>query len=240
MDEMGDDRHTAANRDPHAGLSAALVLHGLWQPVSTLNALAVALTRGWATIEDDERRRLAGNIEAETVRLRDLAEELTTLGMLDGQGYRPALGPEPVVDLLRDAAASVGELDGRLRVRLEPSATTATVMVDRGRVLQVLKALLRRADDSSDGDTNVTLRARLDGEGVTFAVDFHGQAALDDFDLEPAERVLPRVPGSGRARLSLYVSRRLVEAHGGHVEARTVDGMTSLGFVIPGARSEAA
>ncbi len=237
---MDDEQGTPTADDSSGGLPAALVLHGLWQPVSTLNALAVALTRGWPTLGEDERRRLASDIEAETARLRDLAEELTTLGMLDGQGYRPALRRERVVDLLRDAAASVGELGGRLRVRLEPSAVGATVLGDRGRVLQVLKAFLRRADDSSDGGTNVILRAHLHGEGATFAVEYRGQAPPGDFELDPARTERSRVPGSGRARLSLYVSRRLVEAHGGHVEAGTVNGVTTLAFVLPGAESEAA
>jgi signal transduction histidine kinase len=243
-----------ANDEP-AGLSAALLMHGLWQPVATLHALSLALTRGWATLDEAERLRLATDIEAETGRLREVAEDLTMLSLIQADGYRPPMRRETVVDLLRDAAAAVDELGGRLRVRVEPSVAGGVVMGDRGRLLRVLKAFLLRADRSSDGGGIVTLRARRDGDGVTFAVEYRGTAVppRDAFELEPSDRAerprrragsvsagAPVAAGSGRGRLSMYVSRCLVEAHGGRVEARSSGDVVTLAFVLPVAESEAA
>jgi K+-sensing histidine kinase KdpD len=224
------DRHASLSGSEGEGteLSSALLMHGLWQPVSTLHALALALTRGWGSLDDGERLQMANDIEAETLRLRELAEDLTTLSLIQTDGYRPALRREPVVELLRDAAASVSELNGRLRVRVEPSASGAVVLGDRGRILQVLKAFLLRADRCSNGATTVALRCGRRAEGLTFEVEYR-----------PYE-VATVAAGSGRWHLTLDVARRLVEAHGGRISARSAGDLAALEFVLPLAESEAA
>lgn len=208
-------------------LSTALLMHGLWQPVSTLHALALALTRGWGSLGDDERLQMANDIETETLRLRDLAEDLTTLSLIQTDGYRPVLRREPVVELLRDAAASVAELNGRLRVRVEPSAAGVVVLGDRSRILQVLKAFLHRADRCSEAEP-VTLAARRDADGMTFEVGYRSDAGST------------ASAGTGRWHLTLDVSRRLVEAHGGRISVRSAGDRDTLAFVLPVAESEAA
>lgn len=224
------DRHGSrpgADAEPTA-LSTALLMHGLWQPVSTLHALALALTHGWGSLDDGERLQMANDIEAETLRLRELAEDLTTLSLIQTDGYRPAFRRESVVDLLRDAAASVGELNGRLRVLVESSATSAVVLGDRGRILQVLKAFLHRADRCSEPDATVRLLVRCDADGLTFEVDY------------PPDVRATSTAGTGRWHLTLDVARRLVEAHGGSLRMRPAGDQATLAFVLPLAKSEAA
>jgi signal transduction histidine kinase len=224
------DRHASrtGSESEATALSSALLMHGLWQPVSTLHALAMALTRGWGSLDDGERLQMANDIEAETLRLRELAEDLTTLSLIQTDGYRPALRREPVVDLLRDAAASVGELNGRLRVRVEPSAIGAAVLGDRGRILQVLKAFALRADRCSDGMTTVIVRSARHANGLAFEVEYRP---------DPAATV---AAGSGRWHLTLDVSRRLVEAHGGRIDVRSAGDLAVIAFALPVAESEAA
>jgi signal transduction histidine kinase len=238
---MRDDAH--ANHEeasPGAAFPSALALHGLWQPVSTLHALALALTGGWPALDDDARLKLARDIAEETARLREVAEDLTTLGALEERRYQPLLRRESIVDLLRDAAGAVDELGGRLRVHVDPTAATGSVVADRARVLQVLKTFLRSAERRSDGESTVTLRADLRGEGAAFFVAYAeaADAARASFDLDPSSGRTGS--GSGRSRLSLYLCRRLIEANGGRVEATTVEGVTTLSFVLPIAASEAA
>ncbi len=215
------------------------MLHGLWQPVATLRALSLALTEGWSTHEEADRLELARRIERETERLRDVVEDLTTLGTVDGDGFVPTIRAEAVVELLRDAAGAVEELDGRLRVALEPDAGAASVLADRGRVLQVLKTFLRKADRSSGEGVKVTLRAELEEREVRFIVAYPGDdpSLPGVFDLGAPERApgsdAPNVPGAVRMRM--YLAHRLIEAQGGWVDARSEAGSSSISFGLPAA-----
>ena len=236
------------SRAPRA-LPVALGLHGLWQPVATLRALAVALVEGWSTSADGDRLALARSIEGETVRLREVAEDLTTLGLLEGGSYTPLLRSEPVIEVLRDAAGSVDELGGRLRVHAAPEVAHASVRTDRGRLLQVLKTVLRHADRTSREETNVVMRAVPDtsmsgetgGDGVRFGVEFVGDDVARSgtpFDLPEGMGANGGNGGNGGSRLGLYLSRRLIEAQGGRVDAWSEEERCALGVVLPRAEGD--
>jgi signal transduction histidine kinase len=230
--------HGGTDEEPE-GLAVALALHGLWQPVATLRALAVALTEGWPARSDDERLELARSIERETVCLRDVAEDLSTLGLLDRGAFVPLLRTEGPLELLRDAAAAVEELGGRLRVHAGAGAAEVHVQADRGRVLQVLKTFLRRAEKGSSEDTTVVMRADVHmgtggdaGSGVVrFAVGYDG----DDLDgiVEPFGLRDGSGSNGGGSRLRIHLARRLIEAQGGQVEAGSDRGRSTLAFTLP-------
>jgi signal transduction histidine kinase len=236
----GTDPNTTANGPEEEPLASAVTLHGLWQPVATLRALSLALSQGWSTSDDDERIRLVRSIEDETERLRDVVEDLTTLAAVEGDGYTPALRDESVVELLRDAAETVGELSGRLKVGIGPDAIHAMVCADRGGVLQVLKTFLRTADTSSREDAIVTIRAELGEQEVRFVVSYAGEDLTPPsvFDLGGPRR--SGRAGAGASRLGMYLARRLIEAQGGWVLAVSEAGASSLAFGLPIAHGAAA
>ena len=123
-----------------------------------------------------------------------------------------------VTDLYRAQVAGRGV---KLEVRLEPAATV--LVADRGRLRQLLHNLLTNAVEALEGqpDGAITVAARLtdrNGEEVVeIAVEDNGpgfQRELIGQVFDPYVTTKPRGTGLG-----LAIVRKIVEEHGGHVEA---------------------
>jgi signal transduction histidine kinase len=211
-----------ARRERLAGLGdmAASVAHEVRNP---LNAVSVGLQRLRAEFEPAEAaeyRRLLDVVQAEVRRLDGIVEEFLALA-------RPlTLDRRPV---------PLGELVEETLVLLEPQAQRAGVTVarrlapglpaveaDRDRLAQVLTNLLLNALQAMPGGGTLTLGARADRRTLTLEVADTGPGI-------PPE-VLPRIFEpyvTTKARglgLGLPIARRIVEAHGGRIEAESEPG----------------
>jgi nitrogen fixation/metabolism regulation signal transduction histidine kinase len=123
-----------------------------------------------------------------------------------------------VTDLYRAQVAGRGVT---LEVRLEPAVTS--VVADRGRLRQLLHNLLTNAVEALEGQASgaITVLTRLvvrNGEEVAeVAVEDNGpgfQRELIGQVFDPYVTTKPRGTGLG-----LAIVRKIVEEHGGHVEA---------------------
>ena len=130
--------------------------------------------------------------------------------VVDGSAYFSRPGPR-LVDSLEILAHALAPETHPLPPGLPP------VVADRDRIKQVLLNLVLNALQAMPGGGTLTLEAGLSGGGVTLAV-------MDTGSGIPSE-VLPRlfepyvttkVKGLG---LGLAIARRIVEAHGGRIEA---------------------
>jgi signal transduction histidine kinase len=216
----------------------SILTHELLHPVATIRALAVTLTSRWDTTPEETRLRLASRVEAESRRLRELAEEATTVTSLDGEGFTLVRRPEPALELAREAAEMVDDLGGRLKVTVEPGTESIRVDADRARILQALRNLLSNAEKYSDEGTPIEL-ALTGGDGqVTFSVKNLGPGiSTEDLPslFQKFSRTRPPgkegVPGSG---LGLYISKRIVEFHGGRIWVESWPGLeTTFSFDLP-------
>ena len=216
----------------------SILTHELLHPVATIRALAVTLTNRWDTTPEETRLKLAFRVEAESRRLRELAEEASTVTNLDGEGLSLVRRPEPAVELAREVAEIVDELGGRLKVIVEPRTESILVQADRARVLQALRNLLSNAEKYSEEGTPIEL-ALSGGDGqVTFSVRNLGPG-IGAEDLPSLFQMFSRtrppgketVPGSG---LGLYITKRIVESHGGRIWVESWPGMeTTFSFELP-------
>ena len=199
----------------------SLLTHELLHPVATIRAFALTFLNRWDTMPEAIRVRMIERLEAESRRLRELAEEATTITNLGTEGFSLIQRPEPAIELAREAAEMVDELSGRLKVTVEEDVESVSVYADRARILQVLRNLLSNAEKYSDEGSPVEL-ALTDGNGeVTFAVRNQGPGiAAEDIPrlFMQFSRTHPpgkeMVPGSG---LGLYIAKRIVESHGGRI-----------------------
>jgi nitrogen fixation/metabolism regulation signal transduction histidine kinase len=123
-----------------------------------------------------------------------------------------------VTDLYRAQVVGRGV---KLEVKLEPAVTI--LVADRGRLRQLLHNLLTNAVEALEGqpDGAITVAARLadrNGEEVVeIAVEDNGpgfQRELIGQVFDPYVTTKPRGTGLG-----LAIVRKIVEEHGGHVEA---------------------
>ncbi len=192
------------------------VSHELRSPLTRVKVALALLPEG------DKRRR----IEADVAEMEAMIAELLELERLrGGQGLRRER--LELVALLRQVAE--GFEDRPPGVRFVAAAPEIWVEVDGEKIRVVLRNLLENAFKYSLADSRpVEVAVRADGETVTLVVadDGPGLPAEDLHNLfEPFFRVdRSRSKKSGGYGLGLSICKRIVEAHGGRIEAANRSG----------------
>jgi signal transduction histidine kinase len=199
---------------------AAAFAHEVRNP---LNAVSMGLQRlraEFAPAPVDEYARFVDLMQGEVARLNAIVEEFLTLA-------RPLpLAPAPVAvgPLVEELAALV---EGQARaasitLRVAVPAPAPTVVADRDHLKQVLLNLVLNAVQATGPGGVVTLEAQAARDGVALVVADTGPGIPPD--------ALPRIfdpyftTKAGGLGLGLTIARRIVEAHGGTLEAESVPG----------------
>lgn len=202
---------------------AAAVAHEVRNP---LNAISMGLQRLGAEFqpaEVQEYGRLVGLMRGEVARLDGIVEEFLSLA-------RPlslSMAPTDLDALLRSVAALVEGEAARADVRTVLSIADGLppARADGGRLTQVLLNVALNALQAMPGGGTLTLGATSAAKAVTLTVSDTGAGI-------PAD-LLPRIFEpyvTSKARglgLGLAIARRIVEAHGGRIEAASEPGRGS-------------
>jgi len=169
-------------------------------------------------------------------RMTVMLEDLVDMARLEGGQLeikrQPILLSEYVPDMLHNFS---GVLDMR-RMVLNIPADLPAVCADADRLERIMTNLLSNALKYSVEGTPVTLSARQIGQHVEISVADQGQGIAPEDVPHLFERFY-RAKGKRRAEgigLGLYITKMLVEAHGGsiHVESAVGKGST-FSFTLP-------
>ena len=211
---------------------ASIVAHDLRQPLNVLGMRCELLLRQLGA--DPAARRPLEDMRRTVQQLGRMVEDLMNLSRLEAHRLELLREPVDVADLAR---ASVERLphpaDRSVEVRVLGDVPKCPA--DPNRVAQVMDNLLTNAVKYGSPDTPILVEVAPAEGGVSVAVTNEGpsippedvQRVFDRF--ERAER-RGSIKGVG---LGLYITRGLVEAHGGHIGVRSRTGKTTFEFVLP-------
>jgi len=213
----------------------AMVAHELGAPVAAIRGLADLLARGGMPPSD--QAALLAAIRAEADLVHRLVADVGAAAAVERDDFAAQPRPVPVAVLLADVAAFTRTLPGNHPIgeSINDSVLTTRVLADPQRVGQVLRNLLGNAAKHTPPGTSIELRATRDGSRVRLEVADDGPGIrAGDFERIFAKFGRGRdaegrkTPGVG---LGLYLSRRIVQAHGSDlsVESRLGEG-TIFGF----------
>lgn len=204
----------------------AIVSHDLRNP---LNAISLSASTLIKREELDERTaKTATRIYAAADRAHRLIRDLLdfTQARVGGIPLSPrevSLG-ELVRQVVEEIQSAFPERSLELRL-----GNVGTVDADPDRLAQVLSNLLGNAVQHSPASTPVRVEARLEGDGVL--VEVHNEGAPIPAELlpvlfEPFQRGREARTGTGGSLgLGLFISRQIVQAHGGRIEVRSAPGV---------------
>ncbi|MBL8954672.1 MAG: PAS domain-containing sensor histidine kinase [Myxococcaceae bacterium] len=214
--------HALRARDEFLSIAS----HELKTPLTGLK-LQLQLSR--RTLVNNELPKLVDAIDKslrQTTTLEDLIEDLLDVSRVQTGRF------ELVVEDL-DVAALIDDTTQRMALQLEYAEMPLTLDVDRTltarwdrrRVSQVLMNLLTNAVKYAPGSP-LEVKVAADGERVRIDVVDHGPGIAPDkqavvFDRYERAGASPNAGGLG---LGLYISRRIVEGHGGTLELVSAPG----------------
>jgi signal transduction histidine kinase len=216
----------------------ANVSHELKTPLTVIRGYAETLQGG------DQppalRAQFLETILANARRMQQLVDDLLDLSRIESGGWRPEPADVPLEPLAREVWAQVARGprgEGRaFQVECGPGADV--VRADAEALRQVLSNILDNAVRHTPAGGTVVVRATHESGGTRIDVADTGPGIPSDHLPRIFERFYRVDPARSRelggTGLGLSIVKHLVEAHGGHVEARSTLGAgTTITAVFP-------
>jgi signal transduction histidine kinase len=210
------------------------VAHELRTPLQAIRGSVEGMLDGLYPADAEHLRPVLERTEL----MARLLEDLRTVSMAEAgvlELHRETVDPRAIAE--DGAKAFRGSAEGRgvtLEVVIAPD-TPATIEADPVRLAEVLNNLLTNAIRHTPREGRVTVRVSRDGDGrAAFEVADTGPGIPADQLPAVFDRFVTSADAGGTG-LGLAIAKRLVEAHGGAIEAiAPPSGGTRVRFAIPG------
>jgi signal transduction histidine kinase len=209
----------------------AAVSHELRNPMATIRGFGQMLRDQPELLEGPERQHAYEVIVRQVDRMAALVDNVLDASRIDGEAFTYAFIPYNVGDLLAEAIDDARGMFPDHRMILDASGEPARATGDRDRMKQVFANLLSNACRYSDAGSEVTVRARAEGQNLVVDVIDRGAGIAPADQSHVFERFTrartPDLDGLIGTGLGLYISRRVVEAHGGRISVDAAPGRGS-------------
>ncbi len=196
----------------------SIVSHELRTPVAgVLGFLQTGLDH-WDALSGDERRHTVTRAMSSARRLQALTRDVLDAQSVETGTLTYAFDDVDLRDEVATAVTAAQAVHEHRRFEMELPTSPVHVRADADRLQQVLTNLLDNAHNNSPPDLPIVVSLEPSGTSARVMVRDQGPG----LDPESAERIFEKfvrgrsssVTGTG---LGLYVSRRIVEAHDGHI-----------------------
>ncbi len=211
------------------------VSHELRTPLTMIHGFSELLLE--RPMEAAESRVALGHIHGSAERLARLIEDLLSVSRIDSGRLSLNLKPVEVADTLADAVAPfVEQTDRDIQLRVEPG--TGKVLADRDKLIQIVTNLVSNAIKYSTDGEPVHVSAGPLEEKVEITVEDHGVGLTADELAQVFEKFFRAnrtdVQAVGGTGLGLYITRALIEGHGGDIRVESKSGQGSrFIFTLP-------
>ena len=208
----------------------SVVSHELRTPVSGVLGFLQTTLDHWESMRDDDRHDAVRRAYANARRLQATARDVLDTESIEAGEFGYVKHHLDVVDEVR---TSVGSFDtGGAEITVTLPNHPIVIDADPDRIQQVLSNLLENSLKFATSDTPVEINVTEADQLVRIAVTDRGVG----IEADQLKRIFDKfvrtregtVTGTG---LGLYISRRIVEAHGGRIWAESTPGASTT-FVV--------
>ena len=201
-----------------------MVSHELRTPVAGVLGFLQTTLDHWEQMSDEDRLTAVRRAFVNARRLQAMSRDVLDTESIEAGRFDYTMSD---TDLVSEVSAAVDGFLGGTRDQIEVDLTADSVIVhgDPDRLQQVLANLLDNARKNAPPETPIRVTLdRVDGRARLVVEDEGGGVANDQMERIFEKFVRGRdgvVTGTG---LGLYISKRIVEAHGGQIWAEDVAG----------------
>lgn len=209
----------------------AIAAHEFRTPLAAVIGVLSTLKTHGSVLEEEVRDELLDGAQTQAERLARLVEDLLTASRIEDGVVRLHPGRVNPRALVAEAEQASGTT-GQVSVELHP---VDPLVCDEDAIVRVLTNLLDNAKKYAPEDSQIVLSVSQDEDEVRFAVRDSGPGVRRE-DREAVFERFRRLgdgakPGAG---LGLYITRGLVEAHGGRVSVgEAPEGGAEFAFTLP-------
>jgi signal transduction histidine kinase len=209
-----------------------LVVHDLRNPLGVALGYVQFARRKLAGIPADTVEGSLASAEKSLHTMEHLLSDLLDAVRLGNNRFQIHPAPFDLAALVRSAVDDQGRIYPRHKIVLD-SPDHVEVAGDEDRIRQVVVNLISNACKYSAEETEVGVRVRAQADTVTLTVEDDGRgiapADLGEIFQPFARLAIDRaVPGVG---LGLYITKGIVEAHGGTITVSSIIGQGSV-FIV--------
>jgi PAS domain S-box-containing protein len=216
----------------------SIVTHDLRQPVTIILGYAGLLANKLAQHATPDERKAIEYILTSTQNLNKMIADLLDVSRIETRRLTIERRTIDLVQLVRDVVGRTAALLEHHPVRLDVRGEVPPVEADPARIEQVLGNLLSNAAKYGLPDSEIQVVVQSPTDAVEVAVTNRG-AGISADDLprlfsrfqRTRQAMAQQIPGLG---LGLYISKGLVEAHGGHIWVESIpNALTTFHFTLP-------
>jgi PAS domain S-box-containing protein len=209
----------------------SMVSHALRAPVTNINGAVELLSQSEAFPESDEQKELFEIIVAESARLTRLVQGILTVSRLEGGRLEFKRENVDMRILSQGIVENFEATTENHSFSLFCPDNLPPVWVDANYVETVLISLIDNAIKYSREGGNIEVKLEVQNGYVTVAVTDQGVGIAEN-ELDRIFERFYRVDGgdsgaTGGYGLGLYIAKRLIEAQGGRIEAKSALGKGS-------------
>lgn len=216
----------------------SVIAHDLRQPVTIIFGYADLLARQLGTSPDETVARAIGHIRASAHQLRKMISDLLDVSRIEARRLTLSCETVDIVSLVRAVTERMAEITVGHPVRVSFQGEIPLVTVDPTRIEQVVGNLLSNAAKYGDPTGEILVDVERREQAVVISVTNRGPGIPPEELPRLFERFY-RTKGARAGRteglgLGLYISKGLVEAHGGRMEVQSTPGQTTtFSFTVP-------
>lgn len=218
----------------------AVVSHDLKNPLGAIQLHASLIMRALPLGEEGPWRRVqtyAERLQRSAERMNTLIRDLLDLSKIEAGRVTLDPRPEEAAELVEESLEALRPLAEQKRMTLtwQPPEQPMRVFADRDRVFQVLSNLLGNAIKFTQEGGTVHLRVAREGPQVRFSVQDTGPGISAELQPHLFNRYWRANRGAHEGSgLGLYISKGIVEAHGGRIWVESEPGVGSVfHFTLP-------
>lgn len=204
------------------------IAHELRSPLTSIKGFSATLVKRWDRFTDEQKLQFVQTIHADSERMGRIVSEVLDLARIESGKLELHPADADVGAAAEKAVANIAQVTGADRVVVSiPDGTS--VWADPERLERIITQLIENAAKfSEDGPIKVSAEPSEAGR-VAIVVSDEGVGIEDDRIAELFSGPAPAGQRSGPTGtgLGLYLTRRLVEAHGGSIEVTSERGAGS-------------